>query len=92
MIRRFMMKTWQATKAKQHFSQIIDAVKIEPQLVIRRGNPVGVVISYEDYLNSKTLHEKKSLENWLYELKSINEIEGEMTEIERVDREQPDWE
>ncbi|MDA3937776.1 MAG: type II toxin-antitoxin system Phd/YefM family antitoxin [Spirochaetia bacterium] len=86
------MKTWQATKAKQHFSQIIDAVKIEPQLVIRRGNPVGVVISYEDYLNSKTLHEKKSLENWLYELKSINEIEGEMTEIERVDREQPDWE
>jgi len=86
------MKTWQATKAKQHFSQIIDAVKIEPQLVIRRGNPVGVVISYEDYLNSKSLHEKKSLENWLYELKSINEIEGEMTEIERVDREQPDWE
>ena len=86
------MKTWQATKAKQHFSQIIDAVKVEPQLVIRRGDPVGVVISYEDYLNSKSLHEKKSLGNWLNELKSINETEGEIPKIERVDREQPDWE
>ncbi len=86
------MKTWQATKAKQHFSQIIDAVKVEPQLVIRRGEPVGVVISYQDYLNSKSLHEKKSLENWLYELKYINEKEEEMPEIDRVDREQPNWE
>ena len=86
------MKTWQATKAKQHFSQIIDAVKEEPQLVIRRGEPVGVIISYQDYLNSKSLHEKSSLENWLYELKSINETEEEMSEIDRVDRKQSNWE
>ena len=86
------MKKWQATKAKQHFSQIIDAVKIEPQLVLRRGEPVGVVISYQDYLNSKSLHEKRSLENWLYELKSISETEEEMPDIVRSDREQPNWE
>jgi len=85
------MKTWQATKAKQHFSQIIDGVKVEPQMVLRRGEPAGVVISYEDYLNSKSLHEKKSLENWLYELKFINESEEEMSEIDRFDREQPGW-
>lgn len=86
------MKTWQATKAKQHFSQIIDAVKAEPQLVMRRGEPVGVVISYRDYLNSKSLQEKKSLKNWLNELKSISETEEEMSEIVRTDREQPNWE
>ena len=86
------MKTWQATKAKQHFSQIIDAVKVAPQLVVRRGEPVGVIVSYQDYLNSKILQEKKSLANWLYELKSINEVEEEMSVVERVDREQPDWE
>lgn len=86
------MKTWQATKAKQHFSQIINAVRKEPQMVIRRGEPVGVIISYQDYLNSKSLHEKKSLEKWLYELKSIGETEEEMSEIVRSDRDQPDWE
>ncbi len=86
------MKTWQATKAKQHFSQIIDAVKEAPQLVVRRGEPVGVIVSYQDYLNSKILHEKKSLENWLYELKSINETEEEMLDIVRSDRKQPDLE
>lgn len=86
------MNTWQATKAKQHFSQIIDAVKEEPQLVIRRGKPVGVVVSYADYLNSKSLHGKKSLKSWLYELQNINKIEEEMSEIVRSDRELPDWE
>jgi len=85
------MKTWQATKAKQHFSQIIDGVKDEPQIVIRRGEPAGVIISYDDYLSLKLLHEKKSLGNWLYELKSINETEEEMFEIDRFDREQPSW-
>jgi len=85
------MKTWQATKAKQHFSQIIDGAKVEPQIVIRRGKPSGVVISYEDYLNSKSLHAKKSLENWLYDLKSINVAEEDISEIDRFDREQPGW-
>ena len=85
------MKTWQATMAKQHFAQVIDSVKEEPQLVERRGEPVGVVISYQDYLNSKSLQERKSLENWLSELKSINENEEEMSDIVRSDRKQPDW-
>jgi prevent-host-death family protein len=88
----FFMKTWPATKAKQHFSQIIEGVKEEPQLVIRRGQPAGVVISYEDYMNSTSLHEKKSLKNWLSELVLINETEEEMGEIDRFDREQPGWE
>jgi prevent-host-death family protein len=86
------MKTWQATKAKQHFSQIIDAVKVAPQLVVRRGEPVGVIVSYQDYLNSKTLQEKKSLGKWLHDLKSINETEEDMPDLERVDREQTSWE
>ena len=86
------MQTWPATKAKQHFSQIIDWVKEEPQLVIRRGQPVGVVISYEDYLKSASLVEKKSLTNWLQELGYINKTEKEMSEIYRIDRKQPVWE
>jgi len=85
------MKTWQATIAKQHFSQVIDAVKEEPQLVIRRGEPVGVIISYQDYLDSRSLQEKRSLEGWMNELRTINEMEEDMPDIERLDREQPDW-
>ena len=60
--------------------------------MVRRGEPVGVIVSYQDYLNSKTLLEKKSLDNWLYELKSINETEEDMLDIVRSDRKQPDWE
>ncbi len=86
------MKIWQSTKAKQHFSQIIDGVQEEPQLVMRRGHPAGVVISYEKFINTPSLNGKKSLKNWLHELESINETEEEMSEVYRTDREQPDWE
>ncbi len=48
------MKTWPATKAKQHFSQMIDGAEVEPQLVIRRGEPSGVVISYNEYQSKIT--------------------------------------
>ena len=90
-IRRQRMRTWQATKAKQHFSQIIDGAEEEPQLVVRRGKPVGVVISYREFLKSGSLSEKKSLTNWLSDLKTINETEDEMGGIRRSDRNLPDW-
>jgi prevent-host-death family protein len=44
------MKTWNATDAKRHFSEVIAGAETAPQVVLLRGRPVGVVVSYERFV------------------------------------------
>jgi len=47
-----MNKTWQLQDAKNRFSELIDkALREGPQRVTRRGHPVAVVMSSEEYEN-----------------------------------------
>jgi prevent-host-death family protein len=43
------MRSWQAADAKQNFGRLMDAAKDGPQVVLRHAEPVGVVLSFEDY-------------------------------------------
>lgn len=43
------MKPWQAVDAKQNFGRLVEAARSEPQLLMRRAEAVGVVMSMEHY-------------------------------------------
>ena len=85
------MKTWDSTNAKQHFSAVLNSSMVEPQIVERRGKPVSVIISYDNFLKSKIVNEKQSITGWLNELNNINGTEEDMPDVLRADRSQPDW-
>jgi prevent-host-death family protein len=45
-----MSGTWQLQEAKSRLSEVVDeAVAVGPQVITRRGVPVVVVLSHEDY-------------------------------------------
>lgn len=43
------MQTWQAADAKQNFSRLVDAAQEAPQMLLKHSEPVGVVLSMEQY-------------------------------------------
>ncbi|MEN3230218.1 type II toxin-antitoxin system Phd/YefM family antitoxin [Methylorubrum rhodesianum] len=43
------MRTWQAADAKQNFGRLVEAAKDGPQMLMRHAEPVGVVLSIDDY-------------------------------------------
>jgi prevent-host-death family protein len=53
-----MMKTIASTHAKSHFGALLDTAQREPVMIEKKGRPVAVIVSYEEY---KT-HEHLKLE------------------------------
>lgn len=45
------MLTMTSLDAQNHFGTLIDTSQRQPVTVTRRGRPVAVVMSYEDYIN-----------------------------------------
>lgn len=80
------MNAWKASDAKRHFAEVIQGAASAPQLVLLRGEPVGVVVSYDAFTESQHIVGKKSIEQWLEDLPRLNEIEGEMALPLRQDR------
>lgn len=85
------MKNWDATYAKRNFSQILDELAQEPQVVYRRGKPVSVVRGYEIFRESVSGIGRKSTRQWLEELRQINQEEENFIPPVRTDRDQTDW-
>ena len=55
------MGTWQLQDAKNRFSALVEAaLSGEPQEVTRRGKPVVVVFSYEEYQRLQTARDEKT--------------------------------
>ena len=55
------MGTWQLQDAKNRFSALVEAaLSGEPQEVTRRGKPVVVVFSYEEYQRLQTERDEKT--------------------------------
>jgi len=54
-----MMKTIASTQAKSNFGALLDTAQREPVMIEKKGRPVAVVVSYEEY---KT-HERLKLED-----------------------------
>lgn len=50
------MLTMTSLNAQRHFGALIDTSQHQPVTVTRRGRPVAVMLSYEDYIQlSKTI-------------------------------------
>lgn len=89
------MKRWNATDAKRHFSEVIAGAETTPQVVLLRGKPVGVVVSYERFVLSEEQTSERSVSDWLQELERFRQDEPEMEVAERPDRRDQfgtDWE
>ena len=89
------MKTWNATDAKRHFSLVLSGAETTPQVVLLRGKPVGVVISYERYMRSEEQTPDRTVSDWVQELESLRQNDPEMAVAERMDRPDQfgdDWE
>ena len=55
------MGTWQLQDAKNRFSALVEAaLSGEPQEVTRRGKPVVVVFSYDEYQRLQTKRNEKT--------------------------------
>lgn len=45
-----MPKTWNLQDAKAHLSELVDRARLgDAQIILRRGEPAAVVISYDAY-------------------------------------------
>ena len=88
------MNTWKASDAKRHFAEVIQEAASAPQLVLLRGEPVSVVVSYDSYSESQHIVGKKSIAQWLDDLPRLCENEGEMElplRRDRADQFGDDW-
>jgi prevent-host-death family protein len=53
------MKTMAAAEAKMHFGALLDAAQREPVTIAKKGRPVTVMMSMQDYEEYKTLKLEK---------------------------------
>lgn len=50
MARRVARKSWGATEAKSHFSEVLDlALNVGPQRITRHGRQIAVLVSSEEF-------------------------------------------
>jgi prevent-host-death family protein len=89
------MITWTAADAKRRFAKVLKDSAIEPQILLLRGKPTGVVVSYESYMKNQKANGEKSLAQWLRDLSDLHETEGDLDIPPRLDRAEQfgkDWE
>ena len=90
------MNTWTAADAKRRFAKVLHDSANAPQILLLRGKPTGVVVSYESFIRSKKIEEGKSLSQWLLALSELHATEnGDMELPPRLDRPDPfgeNWE
>jgi prevent-host-death family protein len=60
------MKTMASTEAKSHFGVLLDTAQREPVAIEKKGRPVAVIVSYEEYRN----HEHLKLESLRHDLQA----------------------
>jgi prevent-host-death family protein len=86
------MKSWKIHEAKAKFSELLKAGVKSPQLIVNREKKVGVLISYEQFLQFQQLlaeHKKPTIADYLQTLKELQVPDEDFPEIERKDRK--DW-
>lgn len=89
------MKTWNATEAKRSFSQLLRSAEVHPQLVVRRGKPLGVMMGYQQYSRMEARQSADTVAGWLDQLKVISDQEADPDTTDRNDRPDQlgeDWE
>ena len=75
---------WEVTKAKQQFSDLINAVAEEPQLIYDQNQLVAVVVEaevFQEFLAWRKQQKKPSVADSIKELRQIMEEENYTLEI-----------
>ncbi len=67
------MNTWTAANAKRHFSEVLEGALTEPQVVLLRGKPTGVLISVDHFAAVQKIQGQKTIKAWLESLQSIGD-------------------
>jgi len=89
------MNTWTAADAKRRFAKVLQESAKAPQILLLRGKPTGVVVSYDSFIKNQQLAEAKSLSQWLRDLSVLHEAEDDIELPPRQDRADPfgkNWE
>ena len=60
------MKTMASTEAKSGFGALLDTAQREPVMIQKKGRPVAVMVSYEEY----KIHERLKLEALQHDLRA----------------------
>jgi len=86
------MNTWKASDAKRHFAEVMNNAATSPQLVLLRGEPVSVVVSYDTYTENQKIVGKKSIAQWIEDLPGLDEGDIEIPARQnRADQFGTDW-
>jgi prevent-host-death family protein len=78
--------SWSAADAKIGFSRFLEESHKEPQIVLLRGKPAGVLIDYDLYKSNESVLMPGRLRELLAQLKEINTREGDFDLPERRNR------
>jgi prevent-host-death family protein len=80
------MDTWNATDAKRNFSQLLRSAEEHPQVVVRRGKPLGVIMGYEQFVRMEARQSTDTVAGWLDQLEQIRDREADPVTPDRRDR------
>ncbi len=83
------METWNAADAKRQFAKVLQGSRTTPQILLLRGKPFSVVISYDSFAKNRETTGEKSLSQWLLDLSALHEKEVDMETPRRLDRADP---
>ena len=88
------METWNAADAKRQFAKVLQGSRTTPQILLLRGKPFSVVISYDSFAKNREAYGEKSLSQWLLDLSALHESDVDMETTQRHNRADPfgeDW-
>ena len=82
---------WNAAEAKVNFGTLLDDSATGPQLILKRGTPSAVLVSYETWQKAEASW-APPLAKLLAELADIHSREGDPDPVVRADRPTPEFE
>lgn len=89
------MNSWNASEAKRHFGEVVQAAALEPQILLLRGRPVGVVVDYDRFKRTEAQRSERTVREWLDELEPLRHEEDDPETPRRSNRRDQfgdDWE
>jgi prevent-host-death family protein len=79
-------RQWSVQNAKNHFSEVVEAARREPQFVTKHGRPAAVVIAAEEYERLRRL-ERSEAPSFAELLLAIPQDGGEFESLQVEPRE-----
>ena len=88
------MREWNATEAKQHFGELLNASDAEPQMITVRGAPRAVLVEAQQFSRVARFGVQATVSEWLERLRRLEDDAMDLDLPEREDRADgfgPDW-